>query len=453
MPRRDGFGLRLGFSYALVLLLMVVSAAWAVYTAFVAAERRDHTTASYVSDTVYAERLNRATMELIAAARGYVISGTPLRHSQMGEARGTFERALGEVQRGLRFEEGEELLSQVVRSATRYERTIERLVMLRGEQPAGSSQNEVAAFFEREMLPSHRELAEALDTFVAYKESLIEPATQKADRAFRRALALSAGALVFALLASVVVASRSARQLSRSYLKEREATRIAEHAVSVRDEMLAMVAHDLRSPLNAISLKAGLIRKDATRAGQYAESIKGIALRMERLIRTMLDAASIEADQFSVNAVPCDVADLLRDANELFASAATAKSIRLEVQLVPPAEELGVLADRGRVLQAFSNLLENALKFTPEDGTVTVCAKRDEDRVRFAVSNTGPEIEPAHLPHLFDRYWRPETGRKRGTGLGLYIAKGVVEAHGGRIWVQSQQHEGTTFYFTLPAPR
>ena len=169
---------------------------------------------------------------------------------------------------------------------------------------------------------------------------------------------------------------------------------------------------------------------------------------MEHLIKSMLDVATIEAGTFSVVPVPCTIEDLLRETMEMFANLATSKQVRLEQMVKTPG--LAVEADHERVLQVFSNLVGNALKFTPQGGCVTIAAEPQGAMVRFAVLDTGPGIAPEHLPRVFDRFWKKETSGTKGTGLGLFIAKGIVDAHGGRIWVESRIGQGTAFYFTLP---
>lgn len=108
------------------------------------------------------------------------------------------------------------------------------------------------------------------------------------------------------------------------------------------------------------------------------------------------------------------------------------------------------VADRGRILQVFANLIGNAIKFGREDSAVTVVATADAEWVTFAVADSGPGIAPEDLGRLFDRYWQANRAQKLGAGLGLFVAKGIVEAHGGRIWVDTRLGEGSTFYFTLP---
>jgi signal transduction histidine kinase len=213
---------------------------------------------------------------------------------------------------------------------------------------------------------------------------------------------------------------------------------------------MGIVAHDLRNPLGAITLKAALMREgtDSSSIRQQAQSIEHSALRMAHLIETMLDLATIEAGTFTVVPVRCTIEDLLAETADMFAAAATSRHVRLESRVMTPG--LAVVADRERVLQVFSNLVGNALKFTPSGGRVTIAAEPQGRMVRCAVQDTGPGIAPEHVPRIFDRFWRKETSGARGTGLGLFIAKGIVEAHGGRIWVESRLGQGATFYFTLP---
>jgi len=169
---------------------------------------------------------------------------------------------------------------------------------------------------------------------------------------------------------------------------------------------------------------------------------------MEYLIATMLDVTTIEAGKFTVRPAPCPVRDLLRETESMFAPLATSKQIRLERR--ESDADLAVHAERERVLQVLSNLVGNALKFTPQGGCVVLAADREGAVVRFTVLDTGPGIARESLQSVFDRFWKKETAGTKGTGLGLFIAKGIIEAHGGGISVDSELGHGATFCFTLP---
>jgi PAS domain S-box-containing protein len=226
-------------------------------------------------------------------------------------------------------------------------------------------------------------------------------------------------------------------------------------AILAREELLAVVSHDLKNPLGAILLTTALMRRmkfegeQGERLQGNVEKIQRAAERMNSLIRDILDLARIEAGHFLIEPAPHPPLALMDEALELLQPLAAQKGLRMERQV--RSQSLGpVHCDRERVLQVFSNLLGNAIKFTPAGGSVLVCAEPDEGSVRFSVKDTGPGIPAEQLPHLFDRYWQARDKARMGTGLGLFIARGIVAAHGGQIWVESIVGKGTTFSFTLP---
>ncbi|HLL55656.1 MAG TPA: PAS domain S-box protein [Myxococcaceae bacterium] len=230
----------------------------------------------------------------------------------------------------------------------------------------------------------------------------------------------------------------------------------AQRATQARDEVLGVVAHDLRNPLNAIVLSASKLQRrppevsEERRARQPSETILAASRMMNRLIQDLLDVARIEARQLSMERAPQPVAPLVQEALEAARPLAPTVTFEGDVpERLPPVD-----ADRDRVLQVLSNLIGNAVKFTPRGGRITVAAWPFGDEVLFAVQDTGAGILPSHLEHIFDRFWKADvTDRRRGAGLGLAISKGIVEAHGGRIWVESEPGEGSTFFFTLMVAR
>jgi signal transduction histidine kinase len=241
-----------------------------------------------------------------------------------------------------------------------------------------------------------------------------------------------------------------ARSLS---LALRQRAEEAEQAARTRDEVLALVAHDLRNPLNVV-LSSGTFVLDTAdglepRAREQLKLILRAVRQMNRLTQDLLEVAGMEAGNISVDPQAESVDRLLRSACRTMEHAATAKRIHLscdESTALPP-----VLADRDRIDQVLGNLIGNAVRFTPPDGRVRVAAELAGESVRFSVADTGVGIEPADLPHVFDRFWQARRSRKGGAGLGLAIARGIVLAHGGDMWVESEPGTGSTFVFTLPA--
>jgi PAS domain S-box-containing protein len=229
----------------------------------------------------------------------------------------------------------------------------------------------------------------------------------------------------------------------------------AQRAIKAREAILALVSHDLRNPLNVILLQtANLLMipaADDRRSKERGkiESIQRSATRMNRLIGDLLDVASIDAGRLSVVKQREPSGPLIAVALEALQETATEKSQTLR-SVLAEGQDLHASCDRERILQVFTNLIGNAIKFSPHGATITVRAEPSGDELRYSVADTGLGISPEQLPQIFDRFWQASETAQLGTGLGLSIAKGIVEAHGGRIWAESQRGFGSTFCFTLP---
>jgi signal transduction histidine kinase len=243
-------------------------------------------------------------------------------------------------------------------------------------------------------------------------------------------------------------------QLAAVALENARLFRAAQDATRARDDLVAIVSHDLRNPVHTIHMAASFLLDIApaddrrVQARRQLEVIQRSATRANRLIQDLLDVARIQAGGLAVDPVPVDVRSLVTEAMEAATPLAGASSLKVtcDVGTSMPA----VASDRERVLQVFANLIGNAIKFTPKGGEIRLLTCLENAEVRFTVADSGPGIPPEHLDHVFDRYWQAKSTAKLGTGLGLSIAKGIVEAHGGRIWVESPPNSGAQFNFTLP---
>jgi signal transduction histidine kinase len=237
--------------------------------------------------------------------------------------------------------------------------------------------------------------------------------------------------------------------------REHEARTTAEAAVRARDEVLRIVAHDIGNSLSAVKIHALVLERTlpAGDAGSEARkrtgAIRDLTVQMDRLRQDLLDVAAIEAGRLSFEPAPMDVAAVVDEAVAALAEVAAEKGVSLSAAAAPGLPR--VSADRERVLQVLANLGGNAVKFTPAGGTVTVRAESRDGEVRVSCADTGPGIAGDDLPHVFDRFWQARSTRRAGAGLGLAIAKGIVEAHGGTVSAESTVGEGSTFAFTLPA--
>jgi signal transduction histidine kinase len=244
------------------------------------------------------------------------------------------------------------------------------------------------------------------------------------------------------------IAQRAAMAVDRSRL-----FREAQRAIAARENLMAIVSHDLRNPLTTILMTTELLLRKVPndrrrRDRKHAETISRSASRMDRLIRDLLDFATVEGGRLVIDPRAYAASELVKEAIDAHESLALEKSVQLVLRA--PSEEAFVLCDRERLQQVFSNLLGNALKFTPRGGAITLSVGRRDGEVCFSVADTGPGIPRHELPHIFERFWQSRRTPRTGTGLGLSIAQGIVGLHGGRIWVESEVGMGSTFSFTCP---
>lgn len=225
----------------------------------------------------------------------------------------------------------------------------------------------------------------------------------------------------------------------------------AEAQVAARDEVLALVSHDLRNPLTAVSVIAKRLSKPLTDAKRVASAttLSRAVERMNRLLDDLLVLARMEAGEFHIEKAPTSLQEVLDDTLTAFVDWPGVEDVTLHGEVKAGAPK-SIPMDRFRVVQALTNLVGNAIKFTPKGGTIELTVSPVERGVQFEVSDTGVGIAPENITRLFHRFWQANRTDRRGTGLGLSIVKGIVEAHGGRIWADSAVNRGTRFTFCLP---
>jgi len=228
--------------------------------------------------------------------------------------------------------------------------------------------------------------------------------------------------------------------------------RTSVYATNRRDQVLRVVAHDLRNPLSVILAQLWALKRQGAeserRSVKPAEVIERAAKRMNRLIQDLLDVAVMESGQLTIEREQLAARDLIVGAADMQKPLASSSSLELRVELERDLPD--IWGDRDRLLQVFENLIGNAIKFTKAGGRITVGAASREHEVLFRVEDTGSGIAPENLRRVFDRFWQASSAGRVGAGLGLPISKGIVEAHGGRIWVESAAGSGSTFFFTIP---
>jgi chemotaxis family two-component system sensor kinase Cph1 len=228
-----------------------------------------------------------------------------------------------------------------------------------------------------------------------------------------------------------------------------------QRAVRARDDLVAVVSHDLKNPLNVIQMQSVMLRNVAAqdaddRSARLRASLDRIQRsvgHMDALIHDLLDLARIEAGRFAVQRQIEPLDEVLAEALIILRPLAEAKGVLLQDEA---DGGLKVLADRERIFQVLSNVVGNAIKFTPSGGGIALRAHAEHGYARLEVTDTGPGLTQEHASQVFNRYWQAAKTAREGTGLGLYISKGIIEAHGGRIWVERPEQGGAAFMFTLP---
>jgi signal transduction histidine kinase len=291
-----------------------------------------------------------------------------------------------------------------------------------------------------------RTARESLVAERAAEDETLERERATADEALRKERRVNARALALLL---PLEHQRTDRDLATERARFND-------ALANRDDFLGIVTHDLRHLLAGIAINAMVFRRTAldTEEGRQmaagAERIELYVARMNRLIGDLVDVASIEAGKLRVSVSPGDLRTLVGEAVQLFQTAASEKGVALQGD-VPM--ELGATFDHGRMLQVLANLVSNALKFTACGGTIDICIEPAGNEIRFSVRDDGAGIAADMLERVFERFGQVGKDDRTGLGLGLYISRCIVEAHGGRIWAESRIGEGSRFSFTLPRER
>jgi len=241
------------------------------------------------------------------------------------------------------------------------------------------------------------------------------------------------------------------QQNMRDLVRAQIARDAADAALADREELLGVFGHDMRSLMSVLSVNAEMAASESPGGAEGLESFQRTVRQMDRLISNVLDLARVRAGKFNVVLDKCNASELVGEAVGVFRPLASARSVSLESRL--PESELPVHVDPDRIFQVFSNLFSNAIKVTPRGGQISVSAARRDHHVEIAVHDTGKGIAETDLHRLFNPFCQLGRGDRRGLGLGLFISKSIIQAHGGTIWAESRLGSGSTFFFTVPAAR
>ncbi|HVR61864.1 MAG TPA: ATP-binding protein [Polyangia bacterium] len=436
--------LGLGFSalIAVTLIIGIVSVG-ALQSSVEANDREARAMADRLS-TVEGLRYNAE--QVVSASRGFLLTAGARSAASYEQAKQRFVQRLRSLRSSLTGARADRL-EEVERAADEYLTATERAMRDRGRN---DDAERILAYFDAVMQPAHETLETALDHLVKDENAAYAAVVAASERADRTAALVIGGAIALAVALGLVLALTTTRRITEQFEREQQAREAARLASAAREELLAIVSHDLRNPLGAILINADLLKHKSLPPdiGRRVNGIGNAAHRMKHLIEEVLASASLEAGTFRIERSVEEVGPLFDKTASLFERAAEEKGIRLSFTVAPGTT---AYADGERLMQVLSNLVGNALRFTPDGGDIRVGAEAVADGLRFFVSDTGPGIAADALPRLFERHWQAKRGDGGGLGLGLYIARQIIEEHGGRMVVESRPGEGATFSFTIPA--
>lgn len=373
----------------------------------------------------------------------YVISGDERILAELDKANKTFEEKISLLKKDDLDAQERYLLSEIEAAAKAQSAVAARGYALK---KGGATALQVHSFFEARA-PRNNAGRDLIRELAAHREEKFsrakEELTATTDRiiivlAATSLLSLSFSALIVGLLVRIVNEKRAIdSQKEEIWLKEKKIS-------AIRKETLETVSHDLKTPLTSLKLRLQMLKKAG---GVNADHALRSVESMEKLIRDFLDQSSLDTGHLNLQLESCNLAKYLRDLAGELEPLAMSKSIRFDFSAGPlPA----TLCDPARVRQIVMNLLSNAIKFTPEGGSISFRAFSESREILIAVSDSGPGIPAEKIPHLFERYWQDARTAAKGHGLGLSIASGLAQAHGGKITVKSEPGKGTEFCLHLP---
>ncbi len=418
---------------ALVLFITVVTGTVSIVALHTATNRYERLGHELASDLLGIEQLRAQAEQLASARRGYLMAPDPAVAAKVSASTARIHALLAELHSRNFDQTSKHELDRVDRAATVF-------VAAATAEPQDIDK----------VLQSFDAFEQAVTEFVDHQATLFDEDLERARfTAGRHELAVLL-TTVLGLAFSIALAALVMRKLGQQWREAQTATASAKRESSARQELLAVVSHDLRSPLTTVTMGAALLEETLPEQNRHVRAIRNAAERMKSLIDDVLDVSRVETGTITLHRAWWEVGPLLERAVELYQARATGQGVTLRAEL--PATTIQAWGDPERVLQILGNLLGNALKFTPRGGEITVTAETKGRELAVAVRDSGPGITAEDQPLLFERYWQGDRSARAGSlGLGLYICKNLVEAHGGRIWVESVLGQGSRFCFTLPS--
>jgi signal transduction histidine kinase len=391
------------------------------------------------NDLKLRDHMHRSAQLLTDATRRYLIDGTDVQRSRVAQLQRELDPSVDRL--------ASRAVALAAPNSDRFERDVDGYIAWLS---AVAAEHVSLADFERTLEARRTALETHLKVFADTASEHGAAAIAKADRLARRAQLGVLFTSSIGVAMGLVLGMMALRKIGSQLQRVRVATAVANQMAAARKELIEVVSHDLRMPLNTIALSTSLLLDAESRDTErnHIERISGATERMEHLLDDLSDVARLESGKIELHYERLNTRAIIEVCIDMFVSRAKAQGVRLRSDC---RDILSLRADRERIIQVFTNLIGNALNFSGKDGSVTLSAVPESPGVRFAVTDTGPGIPLDERAQIFERYVQGRGRRsKQGVGLGLYISKRLVEAHHGRIGVESELGKGSTFWFTIP---
>lgn len=391
---------------------------------------------------IQAERLRAIDMSLSSLVPIYILSGNAELIQEYDRRFQNFENLIAQFEKTESDAEIRSTLEQIAESERQARLAAAPGIEMRKR---GATAATVDDYFKQHAAPISIRNHELLERVARAEQDSLAKAKDHLSETVNRVIA-SLGALCVLALALFAFIARLTMKMMR---QKKENDETLERLAQARKEVVEVVAHDLKNPLGTIKMSLEMMTEetDATNIAAGLAIATRSADSMERLIRDLLDHAKIEAGQLVLERLPRNISELAHELVARYEPLAHAQQLNLIASI---QHDLYADVDLGRMEQVISNLLGNALKFTRPNGRIFLSVTREENDVVIKVQDTGAGIDGEFLPHIFDRLWQVRETAKQGNGLGLAIAKAIVDAHGGRIWAESTKGIGSKFFVKIP---
>lgn len=446
----DGFYRKIYINIFLILFFLLGFIVFAMVSLNQIVEEQNQLVSGHAEELILAQKLHYEISMQFAAMPIYVLSGDEEILKSFENNRKDFTSVLAQLKARPNDQEETKLLDQIFLAEKKmHEEGLKGVSM----NKSGASPEEVSNYFNSQKpLRKEASLPALLQNLVNTKMRDFETAKKEDAILSRR--------IIFVLALASIVCITFAGMISALFIKVIREKKKAEEKdafiSNARKEIVDTVSHDLKNPLSSIRLGLQYVEKKLlkTHCPEDFEVSKGLTIifrsvdKMEKLICDLLDHTKLEAGKLVLEPVDCDLAKFTKELLEQFRPIAESKNIQITTELDDCGRTIN--CDQGRVEQVISNIVGNALKFTPSGGQIHIIMKYEGENVVISIHDNGYGMSNDQLEHVFDRYWQVKDTANQGTGLGLAIAKIVVETHHGKIWAESELGKGSTFHFSLP---